>query len=165
MVPRVCEHYYEGVGIHTFYPSGILEDPQQDGTPNVLVTLNRAAITTRIPLAPTVIQRTSGLVVESVRGSYFGFAYVNLQRLMAKAEMSISPGEVQLSSPHHHEIGHLTNTYLFGTFKGKLSDTNRDGSLDLNTERCHGTVQGELDRELDGVPDCDPFETGRRRPE
>jgi len=57
----------------------------------------------------------------------------------------------------HPVAGPLTNVFLYGTFKGLLSDLNGDGMLDLNTEQCHATAEGELDYHLVGSPNPDPF--------
>ncbi|HJX82966.1 MAG TPA: hypothetical protein VJ723_01335, partial [Candidatus Angelobacter sp.] len=84
-------------------------------------------------------------------------AYVNVDRLMGNG-LRIGSGEVQLSSKHHPRAGHLTNTFLSGTFKGKLSDTNGDGDVDINTEPCHGTIAGDLDYRLLGHPNADPYD-------
>ena len=154
----VSHHIYEGEGSHTFYPSGKVEDPSNGAHSDVLTTLARAAVTIKIPISPTVIRRAGEQVVESVRGRYYGVAYVNVARLLAKGTLSIGAGEVQLSNHHHPVAGPLTNTYLFGSFKGKLSDLDGDGLLDVNTEPCHATVAGALDYRIAGHPNPDPFD-------
>ena len=146
-------HNYEGRGSHTFYPSGKVEDSSITPIHDVIVNVNRIAITARIT-APELNSRS---IVQSVRGRYTGSAYVNLARLLAN-NMQIGPGEVQLSNLHHPIAGPLTNTWLYGSFKGKLSDLNGDEFLDVNTERCHGTLDGQHDADLDQVPDADPFD-------
>lgn len=96
-------------------------------------------------------------IVESVRGRYMGSAFINLERLMAN-NMKLGAGEVQLSNWHHPVVGTITNTFLFGSFKGKLSALNDDGYVDINTELCHGTKHGELDFNLHDNPNSDPYD-------
>jgi hypothetical protein len=151
--PDICFHQYEAQARHTFYPSGKVEDASIKPLDDVIVNIQRGAITARI----TLPQEPSKKVVQSVRGRYMGPAYVNLDRIMSNS-MTIGAGEVQLSSLHHPVVGKMTNTFLYGTFKGKLSDLDGDGYLDVNTEPCHGTTDGELDFDLDGIADSDPFD-------
>lgn len=175
----LTHHVYECQSRHTFYPSGKLEDGSIEPIGDVGVVLNRVALPAfapaelpimplprrdnlptmpplRIPLPPLKPERASR-IVQSVRGRYMGAAFVNVDRLLANG-MRIGAGEVQLSSLHHPVVGKLTNTFLFGTFKGKLSDLNDDGMLDINTERCHGTLDAKLDYRLRGTPNPDPFD-------
>lgn len=172
----LTHHVYECQSRHTFYPSGKLEDSSIDPIGDVGVVLNRVAmpmfVPSNLPIIPERItpreapplrqlpplrpERTSR-IVQSVRGRYMGAAYVNVDRLVANG-MRIGAGEVQLSSLHHPVVGKLTNTFLFGTFKGKLSDLDGDGLLDINTERCHGTLDAKLDYTLSGTPNPDPFD-------
>jgi hypothetical protein len=154
--PGIRLHEYTAEARHTFYPSGKVEDGSEAPLDDVIVGANRAGLT-----ATTSIEHRPQ-VVQSVRGRYSGYAYVDpvrvARQLMAGRIPTVEPGEVQLSSPHHPVTGPLTNTLLYGTFKGKLSDLNGDGLIDVNTERCHGTLDGLLDRDLDGIPDADPFD-------
>jgi HEAT repeats len=175
--PGLTHHIYECQSRHTFYPSGKLEDASVEPFGDVGVVLNRVAMPMFVPvnvpiipdrvtpqretpplrpLPPLKPERT-GKLVQSVRGRYMGAAYVNVDRLMANG-MRIGAGEVQLSSLHHPIVRKLTNTFLFGTFKGKLSDLDGDGMLEINTERSHGTIDAKLDYALRGVPNPDPFD-------
>jgi hypothetical protein len=166
--PQVTHHIYESRSTHTFYPSGKVEDSSIQPFDDVEVILNRKAepvvvpparplVTTRSrPTAPPR-QKLPGRIVSSVRGKYMGFAFINLNRVLGNG-MMIGPGEVQLSSVHHPVVGEMTNTFLWGTFKGKLSDLDDDGYLDVNTEPCHATLDGELDYGLEGRPSPDPFD-------
>jgi hypothetical protein len=154
--PGVCDHQYQARAQHTFYPSGKAEDESQPPLGDMQVELARLGRTTRIRVPGDPGRQ----VVESVRGRYMGTAFIKLDRIAANG-MRIGPGEVQLASLHHPTAGRLTNTFLFGTFKGKLSDLDNDGLLDVNTERCHGTLTGELDYDLDGVADGDPYDPFR----
>ena len=152
--PGVFHHTYESQAQHTFYPSGKVEQGPEDPFSDVVTNLARSART--VAFHSDELGRK---VVESVRGRYMGYAYVNLERTLRNG-LSIGPGEVQLSSPTHAKAGPMTNTFLFGTFKGKLSSLTGDEFLDVNTEPCHGTLDGELDIDLDGLPDRDPFDRG-----
>ncbi|HXC68200.1 MAG TPA: HEAT repeat domain-containing protein, partial [Nitrospiraceae bacterium] len=145
-------HQYEAKTAHRFFLSGKVEDPSSGVISDVQASIARLAITVRTVLP----ERPADEFVQSVRGRYMGPAYVNLDRIAA-AGMHVGPGEVQLSDYHHPVAGPLTNTILFGSFKGKLSDLNGDGMLDVNTERCHGTTTGRLDQDLDGLEDADNF--------
>lgn len=153
LAPDVYAHYYQSETRHTFYPSGKVEDTSEKPLQNVIVNIQRGAASELSALREDPSRR----VVRSVRGRYAGSAYVNLERVLSNG-MWIGPGEVQLSNFHHPQVRSLTNTQLFGTFKGKLSDLDGNGYLNVNTERCHGTLDGELDYDLDGIPDRDPFD-------
>ncbi|MGJ0535592.1 hypothetical protein [Methylocystis sp.] len=163
----LSHHVYNGVGHHTFFPGGKVEDPtERDPIGDVVVGAARTAATIRVPapLALAGSQRAFSVAskaVESVRGIYMGLAYTNVERLISQG-MKIGPGEVQLIDPHHPKVGNLTNTFLSGTFKGKLSDLDGDGLLDVNTERCHGTTDGYLDYYLTGAESADPFDPLQR---
>lgn len=154
--PGIRLHEYTAEARHTFYPSGKVEDVSEAPLEDVIVAAHRQGRTATISL------EHRPQVVQSVRGRYSGYAYVDTRRvarqLMAGQVPILGPGEVQLSNPHHPVAGPLTNTLLYGTFKGKLSDLDGDGMIDVNTERCHATTDGLLDRDLDGVPDADPFD-------
>lgn len=149
----VAYHQYDGEGRHTFYPSGKVEDSSQPPFDDMIVNMNRAALTVRVgdPDSP------SKRIVQSVRGRYMGSAFINPGRIIANG-MVIGPGEVQLCNANHPGAGMLTNTHLAGTFRGKLSDLDGDGFLDVNTEACHVTTAGLLDADLDGTADDDPFD-------
>jgi hypothetical protein len=157
VAPNVALHNYVGLGAHKFFTSGRVGDSSQPVLDDVTVAVRRAALTVRVPLLPSEIAPRAGLraVVHSVRGQFDGYAYVNVARLLAGG-MKLGAGEVQLTDIHHPVAGPLTNTVLFGTFKGKLADLDGDGWSDVNTEPCHATASGELDYNLDGLPDEDP---------
>jgi len=154
----VAYHQYEGRGEHTFYPSGKVEEITQEPLTGVMVNMARCAVTITIGDPDRDRQR----IVQSVRGRYMGAAYVNTARVFEN-NMTLGPGMVQLSDWAHPIAGPLTNTFLFGTFRGKLSDLNHDGLLDVNTEPCHATFTGQPDFDLDGKADGDPFDPRRRR--
>jgi hypothetical protein len=165
--PGISHHIYESRSSHTFYPSGKVKDLSVPPVHDVGVILNRLAEPWIVrPQRP--VRQQAGLFgntpgkplpkkfVESVRGKYFGAAYINIERLM-KQQFVIGPGEVQLSTLFHPIAGPLTNMFLFGSFKGKLSDLNGDGLIDLNTEPAHCTTDGQLDYGLKGFANPDPY--------
>lgn len=162
---RVFEHHYESLTMRRFYPSGTVEE----GDPIMIpVPLSRIAGTeTAAPntASPTGYfiegdgeraerMRSAGFV-RTVRGRYFGWAAINLSHVLATG--NVVAGDVQLSNPTDPVAGPMTNTRLYGTFRGKISDLNDDGHLDLNTIECHGTVDGELDLHCDGSKVDDPY--------
>ena len=91
--------------------------------------------------------------IEYVRGLFQGWAYVNLNRIMDSGNDFMFPGNSVLSTLHHPVVGPLTNTFLFGGFKGKILDWDGDGVLDLNYLPAHATSKGEVDSDCDGIPD------------
>jgi hypothetical protein len=163
LASNIVQHIYESTAPRLFYPSGLLKE----GDPrHVHVTLARAAVTERITgdqikikSQDTESARGDALrefgVVRSVRGRFSGWAYTDLERFVASG--NIEPGTVQLTSPTDPIVGQRTNTFLHGTFRGKLADHDHDGSYDINTIPCHATRNGELDLDCDGQPDNDPY--------
>lgn len=93
--------------------------------------------------------------IEYVRGLFQGWAYVNLDRIMAAGGDMLFPGNSVLSTLHHPEVGPLTNGFLAGSFKGKVIDWDGDGVLDLNYLPSYATRKGEIDSNLDGEPDVE----------
>lgn len=148
LAPDVYYHQYEGRSTQPFYPSGKVASPHVPPVTTAGVLVQRVAMTVRIP---NELDETRPLV-QSVRGKYTGFAYTDIPRVL-ESGMRVGAGEVQLVGPADAAVGKFANTFLYGTFKGKLSDLNGDGALDVNTERCHATLDGQLDTDLDGVPD------------
>lgn len=98
--------------------------------------------------------------IEYVRGLFRGWAYVNLDRIENSGGEFYFPGNSVLSTLHHPVAGPLTNGYVAGRFKGKVVDWDGDGVLDLNYLPAHATTRGEVDSDLDGIPD----EPGRHVP-
>jgi len=159
------KHCYHGISNHLFYPSGkvgLVRSEEEKPISDMVVNVGRTATTasnnyqietnnTKEITAGKKVRR----IVNSVRGTYSGNAYVNTERLFEN-NMRIGSGEVQLTDMFHLIGMKLTNTYLFGTFKGKLSDRNNNNMLDVNTIPCHGTIDGKLDYALTGSPSEDP---------
>jgi len=91
--------------------------------------------------------------IEYVRGLFQGWAFVNLDRIEKSGGEFLFPGNSVLSTLHHPEVGPKTNTFLNGRFKGKVVDWDGDDVLDLNYLPAYATAKGEVDTDLDGVPD------------
>lgn len=92
--------------------------------------------------------------IEMVRGKFQGWAYVNLDEVMNNGGDFLFPGNSVLGTLHHPVVGPLTNTFLAGSFKGKILDWDGDGELDFNYLESHATRKGEIDSNLDGIPDA-----------
>jgi hypothetical protein len=92
--------------------------------------------------------------IRYVRGRFQGWGYVNLARVAGKPiEEMLTPGNAILSTLHDPVAGPLTNAFILGTFKGKLNDWDGDGHIDLNSPDVFSTVDGEIDTDMDGIPD------------
>jgi len=92
--------------------------------------------------------------IRYVRGRFQGWGYTNLENLAgASLEQILQPGNGVLSTLHDPVAGQLTNVFIAGTFKGKLNDWDGDGNIDLNSRNVYSTAEGELDTNMDGVPD------------
>lgn len=163
----LTKHIYESNTTRPFYPSGKVKHGEK---PHLLdVSLNRIAVTKKIYSHEEGIKLTSyeGVIsergdrlsrdgfVRSVRGKFSGWAYTDLNRFFQTG--TIEPGTVQLTNTTDPVNGHLTNTVVYGTFRGKAGDYNGDGKMDINEVPCHATVEGLLDLNLDGESDRDPF--------
>jgi len=70
-----------------------------------------------------------------------------------RLEEILLPGNAILSTLHDSVAGPLTNVFISGTFKGKLNDWDGDGNIDLNSRNVYSTTDGELDSNMDGIPD------------
>jgi hypothetical protein len=92
--------------------------------------------------------------IRYVRGRFQGWGYVNLERVAGKPlDEVLTPGNAILSTLHDPIAGPMTNAFILGTFKGKLNDWDRDGRIDLNSRGVFSTAAGEIDTDMDGVPD------------
>lgn len=160
LTERVQEHHYESLTMRRFYPSGIVEEGDSVMIPVPLARI--AGTETTGSLRYTVEGegaradriRDAGFV-HTVRGRYFGWAAINLDAVLSTGR--VAPGFVQLSNPTDPIAGPMTNTRLYGTFRGKIGDLTGDGVLDVNTTPCHGTEDGEHDLHCDGSRVEDPF--------
>jgi hypothetical protein len=92
--------------------------------------------------------------IRYVRGRFQGWGYTNLEQIAGKPlDEILLPGNGILSTLHDPVAGPLTNVFISGTFKGKLNDWDGDGRIDLNSRNVYSTAEGELDTNMDGVPD------------
>ncbi|MFP5265244.1 MAG: HEAT repeat domain-containing protein [Blastocatellia bacterium] len=92
--------------------------------------------------------------IRYVRGRFQGWGYTNLQRIAGKPlDEILEPGNGILSTLHNPVAGPLTNVFIAGTFKGKLNDWDGDGNIDLNSRSVYSTTEGEVDSNMDGIPD------------
>ena len=147
--PYSGNFYFETHTKRPFYLSGKADDTSEGVIDDVLVPfaregqwfLNKDILVDGKP------------AIEYVRGLFQGWAYVNLSRIKNSGGDFMFPGNSVLSTLHHPEVGHMTNTFLFGGFKGKVLDWDGDGVLDLNYLQSHATAKGEIDTDCDGVPD------------
>ncbi|MDE0686464.1 MAG: HEAT repeat domain-containing protein [Candidatus Poribacteria bacterium] len=145
----VGNFYFESNGPRAFFLSGKAEDFSQGVIKDVPVGFMRMGtwfLDENLPL-------NGDLAIRYVRGSFQGWGYVNLQRISEAGVDPIQPGNALLSTLHHPEVGPLTNTFITGSFKGRLRDTDGDGVLEFNPFDIHATLAGEVDTDLDGVPD------------
>jgi hypothetical protein len=157
----IAQHIYESNTMRPFYQSGKVKEGIPYSSP---VCLTRIAFTDRVQIAIGERSGASDLrgqrlaefgVVRSVRGHFSGWAYTDLSRYLATGE--VQPGTVQLVSTADPIVGKRANTVLYGTFRGKLGDLDGDGQFDVNSIPCHGTVDGLIDLDCDGIADADPF--------
>ncbi|HEX5876653.1 MAG TPA: hypothetical protein VFY60_18550 [Pyrinomonadaceae bacterium] len=141
--------YFETQTTRPFYLSGKADDVSEGVINNVVIPFGREG---QWFLNPNV-QIDGKNAIEYVRGLFQGWAYVNLNRIVGDSGDFMFPGNSVLSTLHHPEVGPLTNTFLFGGFKGKVVDWDNDGVLDLNYLPSYATAKGEIDSDLDGKPD------------
>jgi hypothetical protein len=92
--------------------------------------------------------------IRYVRGRFQGWGYTNLEQMMGKSlDEIIVPGNGILSTLHDPVAGPMTNVFISGTFKGKLNDWDEDGYIDLNSRNVYSTTEGDVDSDMDGIPD------------
>jgi hypothetical protein len=91
--------------------------------------------------------------IEYVRGLFQGWSYVNMERIENSGGEFFFPGNSILSTLHHPIVGPKTNSFINGRFKGKVVDWDNDGIIDLNYLPAYATTLGEVDSDLDGIPD------------
>lgn len=92
--------------------------------------------------------------IRYVRGSFQGWGYVNLENVLGlPLDEVLVPGNGVLSTLHDDQARPYTNAFIAGTFKGKLNDWDGDGRIDLNSRHVYSTRAGEIDTDMDGIPD------------
>lgn len=145
--------FFESLVPRVFFKSGRADDPSE-GTRNAQIGFARYGTWHLEPK----FQIDGEAAIRYVRGRFQGWGYLDLQRVAGKPiEEVLTPGNGVLSTLHDPEIGHMTNAFILGTFKGKLNDWDGDGQIDINSRDVYATVDGEIDMDQDGVAD----ETGR----
>lgn len=161
------QHRYLGRSDHPIYLSGRVEEEAEKQI-RAPIAANRSATTVGrllpafecdgddLPPGDGVAPIVERRVVSHVRGQYFGWAHASLNHYLQHGD--VLPGTVQLISPGEKETADLINCYICGTFRGKISDHNRDGHLDINEITCHGSPDGRLDYAGDGTFAPDPYE-------
>jgi hypothetical protein len=141
--------YFEASANRPFYKSGRADDTSQGVIENVPIPFAREGewyLNKHLTIK-------ENYAIEYVRGLFQGWAFVNMDRVMSSGGDLLYPGNSVLGTLHHHEVGPMTNTFLAGSFKGKVLDWDGDGVLDFNYLPAHATRAGEVDSNLDGIPD------------
>ncbi|ANW22592.1 hypothetical protein [Streptomyces clavuligerus] len=145
------EHNYLSETLRPFYPSGFVGKGEMVEVP---VSLGRIALTSLASKGEVTIHGSGPRAdrlreadmpfVQSVRGRYYGWAAVNLDRTFDRG--IVGAGDVQLSNPTDPIAGPMTNAKLYGTFRGKSGDYHGTaGRYTLNSIKCHGRPDGLID--------------------
>lgn len=136
-----------------FYTSGRVEQVS-DKYPviqNVPMTFSRMAVTSAYDK-----YAVNGVALpESVRGTFFGYGHISPKVLLSRG-LKLQAGDFQISSRDNPETGKLANTKFYGTFFGKISETNNQGDLVMNGKSTHCDKDGRLDYTGKGLMDSDP---------
>ncbi len=141
--------YFESHVKRPFYVSGRADDPSK-GVADSHIGFMREGCWT----LDSRFKIGNADAIRYVRGRFQGWGYINLEQMFGRSlDQILLPGNAILSTLHDPVAGPLTNTFISGTFKGKLNDWDCDGHIDLNSRDVYSTVEGELDTNMDGVPD------------
>lgn len=147
--PNEGNFYFESHVPRPFYVSGRADDSSQGIQPSHIGFMREGCW----HLEPRFKIR-DGVAIRYVRGRFQGWGYVNLDYVAGRPlDEILQPGNAILSTLHDSVAGPLTNVFIAGTFKGKLNDWDGDGKIDLNSRNVYSTVEGELDTNMDGIPD------------
>ncbi len=147
--PLQGNFYFETQTKRPIFLSGKANDPSQGVVDNVIVPFARQGQW----FLNENIKVDGRMAIEYVRGLFQGWSYVNLERIENSGGDFFFPGNSILSTLHHPVVGPKTNGFINGRFKGKVVDWNGDGVLDLNHLPAYTTKLGEIDSNLDGIPD------------
>jgi len=145
--------YFESHVNRPFYISGKADDPSR-GVQDSHIGFMREGCwyldnQFRIPQADG-----DASAIRYVRGRFQGWGYTNLENMAGKQlDEILTPGNGILSTLHDPVAGPLTNVFIAGSFKGKLNDWDGDGRIDLNSRDVYSTAEGEVDTNMDGIPD------------
>jgi hypothetical protein len=141
--------YFESSVRRPFFHSGHADDPS-NGVHEATIGFSRQGTWYLDEAFPV----HDAPAIRYVRGRFQGWGYVNLERVAGKPlDEVLTPGNAILSTLHDPIAGPKTNAFILGTFKGKLNDWDGDGRIDLNSRDVYSTVDGEIDMDMDGVPD------------
>jgi hypothetical protein len=147
--PTRGNFYFESSGNRVFFPSGKAEDFSQGVIEDVPITFARYGSWFLDPN----LSLHNELPIRYVRGTFQGWGYLDIQRALEDDMGPLAPGNGLLSTLHHPEVGPMTNTFIVGTFKGRLRDVDGDGVLEYNPFDVHSTRAGEVDSNCDGIAD------------
>lgn len=158
VAPGEIQHRYMSNTKRPFYRSGRVEENSFDAIlTDTIVSRSALTSSTKIQVFCEGSLETKEMeVVKAVRGQFFGWAHTSLNQFARN--QGVAPGTVQLVAPTATQHGIPINTYLCGSFRGKISDHDSDGLLDVNTIPCHGDLSGNLDYLADGTYQPDPYE-------
>jgi HEAT repeats len=141
--------YFESSVRRPFFHSGHADDPSE-GVSEAVIGFSRQGTW----YLEDSFQVRGAPAIRYVRGRFQGWGYVPLARVAGKPlEQVLTPGNAILSTLHDPVAGPKTNAFILGTFKGKLNDWDGDGRIDLNSRDVYSTAEGEIDMDMDGVPD------------
>jgi len=141
--------YFESAVPRAYFVSGRADDASK-GVEDVTISFMRSGCWY---LEPKFNIRGQS-AIRYVRGRFQGWGYIDIERCMNKRlDEILQPGNAILSTLHHPVAGPMSNVFIAGTFKGKLNDWDNDGKIDLNSRPVYSTVNGELDMNMDGIPD------------
>lgn len=141
--------FFESLVPRTFFKSGRADDPSQ-GVREANIGFARYGTWHLDPQ----MQVQDEAAIRYVRGRFQGWGYVDLAGMAGRPLRDVlTPGNGVLSTLHDPEVGPMTNAFILGTFKGKLNDWDGDGVIDLNSRDVYSTVDGEIDSDMDGIPD------------
>jgi hypothetical protein len=141
--------YFESSVRRPFFHSGHADDPSQ-GVSEAVIGFSRQGTW----YLEDSFEVRDAPAIRYVRGRFQGWGYVNLERVAGKPlEQVLTPGNAILSTLHDPVAGPKTNAFILGTFKGKLNDWDGDGRIDINSRDVYSTAEGEIDMDMDGVPD------------
>jgi hypothetical protein len=147
-------HNYWAETARPFYSSGTTEvvDDAHPALVGVPMTFFRMAMTA----TPEKYRSAKGPMPESVRGIFFGFGDIRPETLLARAGR-IGVGDFQIAPAINPATDRPSNTVYYGTFWGKLTDTDEQGRLVTNKRDVHCDADGKLDFHGDGTYAPDPI--------
>lgn len=146
--------YFESHVNRPFYSSGRADDPSQGVHDSHIGFMREGCwyLDSRFKIQKPDL--ADAPAIRYVRGRFQGWGYTNLENLAGKPlDEILTPGNGILSTLHDPVAGPKSNVFIAGTFKGKLNDWDGDGLIDLNSRDVYSTAEGEVDTDMDGVPD------------